>query len=249
MKKLPLLIFSIISTLPVTYADTIELTNGKTLEGTFVGREGDAVKFEVDGINMSFQASDVKNISMGSAAKTDSASTASSPGDEAKKSVAGPATIAAGTNLTIRLSDALDSGRHTAGHKFAGVLEGALVDNGVTVAPAGSKIYGVVTEAEKSGRLAGQAKMLITITDININGQIVPVTTSSINALTVPTGATSGGKVVRGAAIGALVDGHSGAKTGAKVGLGAAILSGGNQVVIPAGTLMDFKLVQPLTNK
>jgi hypothetical protein len=43
---------------------------------------------------------------------------------------------------------------------------------------------------------------------------------------------------------GALVDGQD----GAKAGLGAAILSGGNQVVIPRGTLMDFKLTQVLIN-
>jgi hypothetical protein len=44
--------------------------------------------------------------------------------------------------------------------------------------------------------------------------------------------ASSAGKVVRGASIGGVADGSSGAKAGARVGLGVAILSGGNQVVI-----------------
>ena len=35
------------------------------MHGKFIGREGAPIKFEVDGINMSFQAKDVKNISMG----------------------------------------------------------------------------------------------------------------------------------------------------------------------------------------
>ena len=248
MKKNKLLLFPLLFAIntPGLYADTVELSNGKMMHGKFIGREGDAIKFEVDGINMSFQAKDVKNISMGDV--TEKAN--STPEKKAeKKAASGPATIASGTGLTVRLSDVLNSGKHTTGHKFSAVLEGALVSNGVIVAPAGSKVYGIVSEAVKSRRLAGQAKMIITLTDININGQITPIETSGINALTVPTGASTVGTAARGAAIGALVDGSSGARTGAKVGLGAAILRGGNQVVIPVGTLLDFKLAKELQKK
>jgi len=70
MKQIFLLL--ILFTSSFTYADTIELSNGKTFEGTFSGRDGDNIKFEVDGISMSFKAADVKNIAMGSAAKTES---------------------------------------------------------------------------------------------------------------------------------------------------------------------------------
>lgn len=234
------------------HADTIELSNGKKMEGTFVGREGDTIKFDVDGISMSFQAKDVKNISMGTAAAASpgtSSGKSSGKAPEKSKASAGPVTIAAGTTVMVKLSDTLDSGRHTKGHKFSAALEGALVSNGVTVAAAGSKVYGVITEAVKSRRLAGNAKLMIMITDINIGGQITPVTTSSINALTKPTGASTVGRTARAAAIGGLIDGSSGAKTGAKVGLGASILKGGNQVVIPAGTLLEFKLSAPLQKK
>ena len=44
--------------------------------------------------------------------------------------------------------------------------------------------------------------------------------------------------------VGALADGSSGARTGAKVGLGAAVLTGGNQAQIPAGTLLEFSLTE-----
>lgn len=229
-----------------TFADTIELSNGKKIEGTFSGRDGDTIKFNVDGIDMTFQAKDVKNIAMGSSTKTATESQAAKP---AKQTTSGPATIAAGTNLTIRLTDTLDSGRHSTGHKFGAKLEGALISNGVTVAPAGSKVYGVISEAVKARRLAGNAKIMITITDININGQITPVSTSAINALTESTGKGTVGKVAKGAAIGGLASGSSGARDGAKFGLGVAILKGGNQVVVPAGTLLDFKLTQPLSSK
>lgn len=224
----------LLSVTALTIADTIELSNGKKINGTFIGREGDAIKFDVDGIGMSFNASDVKNISMGSIAP------AKNPAVKAK--AAAPAEISAGTALTIRLNETLDTGKHATGHKFTAVLEGALLSHGTVVVPQGSRVYGVVSESVKSRRLAGKAKMILTVTDISINGQMVAVATSGINAYTQATGKSSASKVVRGAAIGGLVGGSKDAKTGAKIGLGAAVLSGGNQVVIPSGTLLDFTL-------
>ncbi len=50
---------------PAVYADTLDLINGKKMEGTFTGRDGDTIKFTVDGINMAFQAKDVINVSIG----------------------------------------------------------------------------------------------------------------------------------------------------------------------------------------
>ncbi len=239
------LILLSLSATPVV-ADTIELSNGKTVDGTFTGRDGDTIKFNVDGIDMSFQAKDVKNIAMGSTTKsTKKTTTSKSP----EKKPNGLATIAAGSTVSIRLSDTLDSGRHSNGHKFAAVLEGALISNGITVAPANSKVYGVISEAVKARRLAGSAKLMITLTDINIKGKVTPITTSAINALTESTGRGTAGTVAKGAAIGALADGSNGARNGAKVGLGIAILKGGNQVVVPAGTLLDFKLTKPLSSQ
>ncbi|MDO6442298.1 hypothetical protein [Marinobacter sp. 2_MG-2023] len=223
-------------------ADTIQLKNGRTVEGTFIGREGDSIEFDADGITMTFKAEDVEAIDMGAAG-----SPAASSETAEKTSNGSSAIVPAGTQLTVRLVDSLNSGQHSRGHKFTGSLEGALSVDGTTVAPAGSAVYGEVTEAKKSGRVAGKASLVITITGVKLDGVIVPISTSSINALTLPTGASSAGKVARGAAVGALADGSSGARTGAKVGAGVAVLSGGNQVVIPPGTLIDFQLTKALS--
>ncbi len=228
----------------LAHADTIELNNGKALEGKIISQSDGVVTFEMDGIPVSLNSADIKSMSMGSASSTP---VASQP--EARSTVTevtGPVEVPAGTVMLVNLGSTLDTGKHATGHKFTATLEGALIQNGVTVAPAGSRIYGVVSEAVKSRRVAGKAKMILTVTDININGQMVPVRTNAINAHTQATGKSSAAKAVRGAAIGGLAGGSSGAKTGAKVGVGAAILSGGNQVVIPAGTLLDFTLTQSL---
>ncbi len=46
---------------------------------------------------------------------------------------------------------------------------------------------------------------------------------------------------------GRYIGGNSGARTGAKVGVGASILTSGNSINIPAGTLVETNLRTPLT--
>ncbi|MEH6467147.1 MAG: hypothetical protein V7722_05910 [Porticoccus sp.] len=251
-----LILFSTILFSVGATADTLELTNGKTMSGTYMGREGESVRFEVDGISMTFPAANVTNISIDGGAPA-AAPVAPAPvaAPAPAPVVAAPApaptakpTVEAGKALTIRLKETLTTGKQAAGYKFTGTLEGALVVDGITVAPAGSRVYGLVQQSKASGRVAGSAEMLLTLTDIQINGELKPIVTSALNAVTSKsTGASSAGRLARGTAIGGLAGGKSGARTGAKVGAGLAILSGGNQVSIPSGSLLDFRLAQNFT--
>ena len=54
-------------------------------------------------------------------------------------------------------------------------------------------------------------------------------------------------KTLGGAVLGALIDGGDGAKKGAAAGFGLSLLTKGKQVTIPDGTLIVFRLHQPLT--
>jgi hypothetical protein len=156
-------------------------------------------------------------------------------------------TAPAGTHLMAKLDSALDSKKHKTGHKFTGTLEGAIVVDGKEVAPRGSKVYGQLAETKQSGRLAGKSEMHISLTHILINDQLHPIMTSGVKAVTENTAKNTAGKTAGGAAIGALAGGSSGAKTGAAIGLGLSILTSGNNINVPAGTLLDFTLAAPLT--
>ena len=155
--------------------------------------------------------------------------------------------VPVGTRIMVETLDALDSSRQKAGHRFRAKLAGDLMVEGKVVAPGGTILYGILAEAKKSRRAVGKASLVLTFTDITINGQLVPIQTSAIQAVTDATTKKSAGRVVRGAAIGGLADGSKGAKTGAKVGAGAAIVTGGSQVRIPPNTLLEFNLAAPLT--
>ena len=81
-----------------------------------------------------------------------------------------------------------------------------------------------------------------------INNQIRPIRTGEIQAVAESgSGKNTVGKTARGAAIGGLIDGKDGARTGAKVGLGAAILTRGGKINIPANTLLEVPLAEPFT--
>jgi hypothetical protein len=156
-------------------------------------------------------------------------------------------TVPAGTSFLVRTTQTMSTDNVSSGHRFTARLEADLVSAGVVVAPRGSTVYGVVTQAKRSGRLAGRASLSFTLTDIMINNQMHPVVTTEVAGESANTAGKSAGTTARAAAIGGLIDGSSGAKTGAKVGLGASLLTRGNSAGVASGSLLDFRLLQPFS--
>lgn len=153
-------------------------------------------------------------------------------------------TIPAGTTLMVRLEDDVDSGRHKVGSTFATKLDAPLAVSGTVVAPKGTTIYGRVTEAVKGGRLARRPKLVVELTEISLGDQRLPIRTNAAGAEGGPRGTVA--KVGMGAIIGGAFGGKSGAAKGAAVGGGVALLTGGKQIRVPAGTLVEFELTQPV---
>ncbi len=85
--------------------------------------------------------------------------------------------------------------------------------------------------------------MTIILTDILIDNELVPIRTSSVQAVSQQSsGGSTAGNVAVGAAVGGIARGSTGARRGAAVGLGVSALSSGGQINIPAGTILDFQL-------
>jgi len=230
------------------YADTLTLKDGQVLKGTFTGRTSDGVNFDIGGQVIEFKNDNVQSLDLDvGGAPAAAPAEAPPPAEAAPPAATAKVTVPAGTRIVVRTNELIDSKKHKAGHKFTAKLEGDLTAEGVVVAPKGSTVYGQLVEAKKSGRLRGKSEMIIAFTDIMINNQMKPISTSQIKAVTEETGKSTAGKVAGAAAIGGLVDGSSGAKTGAKVGVGAAILTSGNEINIPAGTMLEFQLAAPLS--
>ena len=222
-------------TLPSAQADVLELRSGELLSGTYMGGTQSSIRFEVAGSLRVVATTEILALSFDLR-----------PAPAPKAPPAAGVTVPAGTPLSVRLKDSLDSNRHSNGHRFTAVLEGNLVVGGATVARKGSPVYGELVGKKKSGRLRGKSEFTVRLTAVSIDGTIVPITSSGCQVVTENTAKRTAGTVARGAAIGGLAKGSKGAKNGAKWGAGAAILTAGNSIFIPAGTLLEFSLAAPL---
>ena len=152
-----------------------------------------------------------------------------------------------GTRFTVRMYDSVNTKQHKQGHRFTMILEADLVVDGQTVAPRGSIVYGVVSQATSSGRIAGRSSLTLQPTDIMVGSRMYPLVAGEVQAVAATgTGAKTAGRTVRATAVGGMIGGKSGRETGAKVGLTASLLSDDGQIQVPSGTLLEFPLMQPL---
>jgi len=133
--------------------------------------------------------------------------------------------------------------------KFTAVLEGNVSADGEVLVPAGSKVYGQLFAVKKSRRLAGRSEVTLALVQMNVGGNIVKIETSGVRAVGEKKAKSTAGKVAAGAAVGAMFGGGAGAAKGAAVGATAALATQGNQINIPAGTLLDFTLADSVEVK
>ncbi len=155
-------------------------------------------------------------------------------------------TIPAGTPLLVKLDKAVSSSDKP-GTKFSGVLQGDLSANGVAVAKTGSAVIGEVMDSKKAKRARGKAEVTFALTQVNINGQLVPISTQPIEDIAASSTRKTAKGAAAGAAIGAIADGGDGAAKGAAIGAGASALKKGESAGSAAGSIIEFKLAAPLT--
>jgi hypothetical protein len=219
-------------------ADTLELANGTLLEGDLVGTSNGIIMFNTGDEIEAFPESEVVGIYLSKGVATM---------EQAQQQRPSTITVPSGTRLVIRTAQAIDTKRHGAGHRFRGQLEGAIVVDGVTVARRGTVVYGTITQSKQAGRLGGSSEMSVVFTDLMIDDQLHSMQTQGLKAQGQNEAGRTAGRTARAAALGGLYGGSSSAKKGAKIGLGASIITSGSSINIPAGTLVETNLAAPLT--
>lgn len=88
--------------------------------------------------------------------------------------------IPTGTRLRVRVDEPLNTRRNRAGDSFSATLESAVVVDGATPIPAGTRFTGRVTTAEPSGRTEGRAVLAVELDSFALGGKVYRVHTSSI---------------------------------------------------------------------
>jgi hypothetical protein len=152
-------------------------------------------------------------------------------------------TIPAGTHLAVRMGSEINSGSARSGQTFHASLARSLVMNGRTLARAGAPVRGKVTYTKSSGRLHDPGELTLRLTSMEVNGRMVPISTSAYHAKgkshTKGNVMKIGGGAGAGALIGALAGGGKGAAIGAVAG-GAAGTGVAAATVVPAERTLSF---------
>jgi len=164
------------------------------------------------------------------------------------------ATIVAGRSMRVRLAQPLSTKKNKTGEVFEAILDQDLSVDGETVIPRGARLNSTIVEAERSGRVRGRAKMVLTLTRLFVSDRVIPIET---DRQTLEAGGSQGRDAKRiaggaglGALIGAIRDGKKGAAKGAARGAGLAgiitLVTRGNEVEVSAEQQFDFTLRLPI---
>lgn len=158
--------------------------------------------------------------------------------------------IPAGTALRVRLDQTISSNHNQAGDTFSATVESPVIIGGDTIIKRGATASGTVIEAKGQGHIKGAAILAIRLDQVRADGRSYLISTSSIERVEKGKGKRSaefaGGGAGLGALIGGLAGGGKGALIGGLAGAGAGTaggaLTGNHDLVLPAETMLTFRL-------
>ncbi len=258
----------------MAWADRLELKNGSLIKGKFLGGTETEISFQVGSTVQKYNVADIVSL------KFNSEGGASTPAPQPQSSLPDdpvpqprnsllddPGTVAhvemkpayvtipAGTRLSVRTMDAIDSTYNVVGDRFQASLEEPLMLEGNVLVAVDALVYGRLTQSKESGTFTGRSQLRLELTGIVMNGKLVPVVTGEYEVTGKSRGASTAKRTIGGAALGALIggvaDGGQGAAVGAGIGAGAGagseIITGGDQVKVPSETVLAFTLQQDVS--
>jgi hypothetical protein len=250
-------------------ADTLELKDGRVLDGRYLGGTQAIMRFEINGEVRTFNTADIVALTFtggsSNSALPDAPAPAPAPAPAAAMVPAAPAnlglnadgsmTLPSGQSMLIRMIDGVDSSKNHVGDVFHANLETDLYLGNNLVAHKGTDVYGRLAESKEAGHFSGSAELQLELTRIVIDGKDYPLVSSDYSLKGKGRGSDTakkvGGGAVAGAIIGALAGGGRGAAIGAgagsAVGAGVQVFTRGQQVKVPSETLLEFRLQQPAT--
>src|SRR6201993_2500540 len=129
------LVFALLLVASTAWADSLELKNGSLIKGKFMGGTESEISFQVGSTVQKYNLADIVSLkfdSEGAASDQPEPSTSSLPSEPQLSEDAGtkkPAyvTIPAGTRITVRTIDAIDSTQNRVGDGFQASLEEPLI--------------------------------------------------------------------------------------------------------------------------
>jgi hypothetical protein len=167
------------------------------------------------------------------------------------------AVLPAGTTIAVRTDQSISEQNASEGRTFPASIEQDVRDsNGNVVIPRGSQAALVIRRMAEGGTLSSGSYVL-DLDSIQVNGRRYVVNTEDVKAgdergigKNRRTAEMVGGGAVLGTLLGAIAGGGKGAAIGAVAGAaaggGVQVLTKGREIRVPAETVLNFRLEQPL---
>ncbi len=166
------------------------------------------------------------------------------------------AVLPVGTQISVRTDQRIDSNNGAPGQTFpASIVQDVLDPSGNVVIPRGSEATLAVRQITEGGTLSGPS-FVLDLDSVRVNGRRYVVNTGELQRGNTGIGKNKrtaemvGGGAVLGTLLGALAGGGKGAAIGAVAGAaaggGVQVLTKGKEISVPAETVLNFRLDQPL---
>ena len=168
------------------WADTLEMKDGRLLDGKYVGGTQHSIRFQIDNQVRVFPVQDVLALTFSSYSGSEQSSS-DFPTQSSRVSTPTPKpqqqagrgdelVLEPGTKIPVRMLESLYLNNSHKGDSFRGSLESDVQVNGITVLPQGARVNGQVVASEQ-GRMG--STLAITISEVVVDDQVIPLKTSN----------------------------------------------------------------------
>lgn len=163
-------------------------------------------------------------------------------------------TVPAGTELAVRVNERIDVKHAVPGEHFSGEIVEPVSVNGVILIPRGTPVRGRIDEAHRRGHFRGRSILELRLVSMSLNGYDYGLDTHDTVRSKRGKGRRSagfiGGLTGAGMLIGGVASGGVGLLVGGASGAGAGTLlagaTGNRDIVIPAESIVHFRLADQL---
>ncbi len=253
-------------------AARLVLRDGTTWDGRFISGTSQQIVFQDEsGVRRRFdinqiQSLDFNNLS-GPAARNDrfnnnNNSYNNNTGNGADRAVNGrlgpTLTLPAGSNLSVRTDEEISSENARPGALYtARIVDDVYDASGNLIFPRGTEANLTIRDVQQGGTFSGD-KFVLDLDSVRLDGRRYAVSTQGIErgdqqgiGTNRRTAEMVGGGAALGTLLGALAGGGKGAAIGAVAGAvaggGVQVLTKGDRIKVPAETVLNFRLDQPIT--
>lgn len=159
--------------------------------------------------------------------------------------------LAEGTRLLVRLDEALSSRTARREDRFDATVYRPLRAEGRIAVPAGARLRGIVKDVEPAQRASRGGRLALDFDTLYLDRRRLDLRSRVVSLDQDSGGSDTVGKAGIGAVLGGVLGGILGGKKGAVVGIivggtGAVAASKGDEVDLPAGTIVTIELTYPL---